>query len=183
MNRRTIVKIGGSCFQQPQLLRRITATLDEQSTRQSRIFICGGGHFAEAVRRQYAVHSLPDDVCHHLAIEAMTMQSKVFAHLSGMPLIAEPPSSGDAILDVVEWLNSHTNIEGLIPQTWEVTSDSLAAYVARYYESPLMLIKSCDLPEGGLNVTRLAQLGIVDAHFPVACVSLKSVKLVKLKDG
>jgi aspartokinase-like uncharacterized kinase len=53
-----------------------------------------------------------------------------------------------------------------IPESWEVTSDSLAAWLARCLGAErLVLVKSCPLPEGEMDMAVLSRTGIVDAAF------------------
>lgn len=52
-----------------------------------------------------------------------------------------------------------------VPHTWELTSDSIAAYAAAFGQGKLVLLKSTDIPSG-ISWQEAAALGWVDAHFP-----------------
>ena len=57
-------------------------------------------------------------------------------------------------------------LEPGIEPSWDVTSDSLALWLARHLSSPrLLLVKSADLPPGPTNPEALAGAGILDAAF------------------
>jgi aspartokinase-like uncharacterized kinase len=54
-----------------------------------------------------------------------------------------------------------------IAESWDVTSDSLAAWLARRLDADkLILVKSCPVPEGEPSPEELRRLEIVDAAFP-----------------
>jgi 5-(aminomethyl)-3-furanmethanol phosphate kinase len=54
-----------------------------------------------------------------------------------------------------------------ISESWDVTSDSLAAWLAwRIGATHLVLVKSAPAPDPSLSPERLAALGLVDAAFP-----------------
>ncbi len=54
-----------------------------------------------------------------------------------------------------------------IPETWEVTSDSLAAWLAcELHAARLLLVKSAEPPPGPVGVDELARQGLVDPAFP-----------------
>jgi hypothetical protein len=51
-----------------------------------------------------------------------------------------------------------------LPASWDVTSDSIAAWTARQWEADrIILAKSCDAPE--TNLSALCQLGMIDRAF------------------
>src|SRR5258708_37065956 len=54
-----------------------------------------------------------------------------------------------------------------IPASWDVTSDSLAAWLAGVLGARrLLLIKRADSADGRITATELAQSGLVDKAFP-----------------
>jgi aspartokinase-like uncharacterized kinase len=53
-----------------------------------------------------------------------------------------------------------------IPQSWDVTSDSLAAWLAgKIGAERLLLVKQVEPPEGTVRAADLAERGIVDTAF------------------
>jgi hypothetical protein len=66
------------------------------------------------------------------------------------------------------WLPSQmVEADPAIAESWDVTSDSLAAWLAwRVGATRLVLVKSAPAPEPPLSPERLAALGLVDAAFP-----------------
>ena len=65
------------------------------------------------------------------------------------------------------WLPVQTLAAEDLPPSWDVTSDSLAAWLARRLAAErLVLVKSCPLPEGKMDMAELSRKGIVDVAFP-----------------
>jgi aspartokinase-like uncharacterized kinase len=59
-----------------------------------------------------------------------------------------------------------------IPESWSVTSDSLAAWLARALgASALWLVKACPVPVQ--DPERLAGMGVVDPIFPRFCAEAR----------
>jgi len=54
-----------------------------------------------------------------------------------------------------------------IAESWDVTSDSLALWLARQLRARgLLLVKSARLPKGPQSAAELSRRGIIDAAFP-----------------
>jgi hypothetical protein len=70
-----------------------------------------------------------------------------------------------------------------LPQSWDVTSDSIAARIADLLGSEeFVLFKSC-LPESQIaTLEEAAAAGFVDRCFPTFAASLPLVRLVNLRD-
>ena len=73
--------------------------------------------------------------------------------------------------------------DGLLPQSWDVTSDTLAACVAMDLGAEeLVLLKSADWGDGR-NWIEAAKRGLVDAAFPRVVMYLTRVTWVNLRSG
>ena len=81
---------------------------------------------------------------------------------------ADCPAPQNFILQTKNWLieaDKDPDVRPRLPQSWEVTSDSIAAWAAiQLHAIELVLLKSCDIPN--VTIAELAGLGIVDAHLP-----------------
>ena len=84
------------------------------------------------------------------------------------------------ILQTKSWLiaaDHDSELRRRLPYSWDVTSDSIAAWVAiKLRATQLVLLKSCGIPR--VSVTELAGLGIVDAYLPTLNPSLKISRFV-----
>jgi aspartokinase-like uncharacterized kinase len=67
-----------------------------------------------------------------------------------------------------------------LPASWDVTSDSIAAWIARQLGgAALVLLKSAEAPSRVLAT--LAGAGYVDAYFPIAAHGLSQIEFVDVR--
>lgn len=145
-----VVKVGGSLYSHPKLGHGLQAWL--QSLNEPVLLVPGGGPFADAVRQLNRIHGLAETASHWLAIRAMDQAGEFLKSLG----IDSP------ILDTYDFCRTNT----ALPESWHVTSDSIAALTAKVYcASRLVLLKSIDIP-ADIPWTEAAARGWVDAHFP-----------------
>lgn len=183
----TVVKVGGSLLDWPELPRALSAWLACQPSGSS-LLICGGGNLCEAVRQADQIHALDESFSHDLCLECLAVTAKLLAQLTGLPLITwrepdQPPAwSGAAVFACQPFLRAVEPIAPgeRLPRSWSATTDSIAARLAELLAAPLVLLKSCPAPRGSL--AELAAAGFVDAHFPHAARQLASVTFVNLRD-
>ena len=162
-----VVKIGGSLIGD----RRLVHWLDMlASTGTGRVVIVpGGGPFAHFVRASQEKFGFDDRTAHNIAVLAM---AQFGALLHGACNALVPADTSSAIVSTLEakrvalWMP----LEALrwMPDPlahWDVTSDSLAAWLAnRLPTTRLVLVKACDVPTGR-TASQYAALGIVDGGF------------------
>ncbi len=134
------------------------------------VVVPGGGPFADQVRLTQQSMGFSDSAAHAMAILAMEQ----FAHvvLDGRPRLAGARTADEmmqalAAGHIPVWLPSALALaDSSIPPSWEVTSDSLAAWLAgRLRARALVLIKQSSDFSGRDTVESLMQRGIVDAAF------------------
>lgn len=99
------------------------------------LIVPGGGAFADEVRAR----NPDDDTAHWQAISAMNRYG-VFLSTFGYPCSAEAvlPASGLTILLPEQVMKDADPV----PHSWDVTSDSIALWIAGQLHAPLLLIKS-----------------------------------------
>jgi 5-(aminomethyl)-3-furanmethanol phosphate kinase len=128
--RALVVKIGGGLLRDEGLdgLRRACADVIELSRRHPVLVVPGGGPFADAVRAVDAQVGLPDEVAHALALRAMDQLGVLLAAL----LPAVEPLAHLAVPRSLGLLTAATAFADRagIPESWAVTSDSLAVLAA-----------------------------------------------------
>jgi (4-(4-[2-(gamma-L-glutamylamino)ethyl]phenoxymethyl)furan-2-yl)methanamine synthase len=129
-----VVKLGGGVLAHA---RNFSATLAEIAAagKECRLLVVpGGGPFAEAVREVERHVGVGDDAAHWMAVLAMDQYAHlVAAQLPDGVLVSDPHEIAAAldagkvpILAVSRWLREADPL----PHTWDVTSDSIAAWVA-----------------------------------------------------
>jgi len=144
-----VVKVGGSLFDHPQLGPGLRAYLDSLAPTPV-LLVPGGGDVVEAIRRLDAIHALGEEVSHRLALSGMELTGEFLKRLIGDNLRITIPR-----FDQCD-----------VPHSWDVTSDSIAARIARDHRAErLVLLKSVDVPVGTRWETAVA-LGWVDPYFP-----------------
>jgi aspartokinase-like uncharacterized kinase len=169
-----IVKLGGSLAAAGTLRTWLDVVTREGGGRA--IIVPGGGDFAQAVRGAQRRLGFSDRTAHRMALLAMEQYALLLMELApslrpcaGEAQIAAALAAGGSAL----WLPSAmVAADPAIAESWDVTSDSLAAWLAhRIRATRLILVKSAPAPEPPLSPERLAALGFVDAAFPAYAAS------------
>ena len=135
------------------------------------VIVPGGGPFADAVRDAQELWGFDDSTAHGMALLAMEQYGLMLCGLCPALVPARSQAEIYAVLrnaGVVVWLPAAMTHNGDdIPARWDVTSDSLSAWLARRMSAErLVLVKACDIPAQRFNADELARLGVVDATFP-----------------
>lgn len=133
MTVRTLVKVGGSLYHQPEL-RGLGAAWAALGAKYPLLFLPGGGPFANGVRVAGERFALSDDAAHWMAILAMDQYAYLLADLvPGAALVndlagaAVAAGRGQVAILAPSALLRRADP---LPHSWEVTSDSLAAWLA-----------------------------------------------------
>jgi dihydroneopterin aldolase len=161
-----VAKIGGSLHESPNLARWIEA-LRRWPHRLT--LVAGGGPFADAVRAAQPKLRYDDETAHAMAVLAMEQYALALAGLFELSLAATPDDIAQAHArgHVALWRPSTMVAAAAdIAPGWDVTSDSLAAWLARRCgAAALLMIKSVD-PGADSALHDLVSAGVVDPAFP-----------------
>lgn len=181
----TVLKLGGSLLDLADLPVRLRAVLTKLGSDQS-LLICGGGDAADVVRRWHETHSLDEERSHWLAMESIRLNQRLLLTLMPeLELVSNRAAADSAwsrgrvpLLDLMSFISieeSHAERGAALPHTWDVTSDSLAAWVAiRWHANRFVLLKSAELPPFK-SLTQLANSELIDRHFPKLAAELPPV--------
>jgi aspartokinase-like uncharacterized kinase len=177
-----VVKVGGSLMRETSL-RPLLETLSVLGETHGLVVVPGGGAGADAAREMDRRHAPGDTAAHWMAVLAMDQHAHLLAGLmssgdrvEGAGGVRRAIGAGRvAILAPYSWLHDADPL----PHRWDVTSDSIAAWVAAEFHSPrLILLKAVDgatdevgnvLAEASPAV--LSSAGIVDGYFGEALAS------------
>lgn len=163
----TIVKLGGShAFS----CRSAEAVDLIANAHVPAVIVPGGGPFADAVREAQPRIGFGDAAAHRMALLAMCQYGEALASLN--PRLAP----ANTIADIREALACDTVpiwmpwplADGLdaVPASWDITSDSLAAWLAAHLDAArLILVKSAEPQTAHASAESLACDGIVDPAF------------------
>jgi aspartokinase-like uncharacterized kinase len=163
-----IVKLGGSLATSP-LLRQWLGIIATQGAGKV-VLVPGGGPFADAVRQAQDKAGFEERVAHRMALLAMEQFGLMLCGLqSGLVPAGSSASVRSALArgEVPVWMPSTMVLSDLsIPETWNVTSDSLSAWLAsRLDASMLVLVKSVRVEEPQPTVEEMTARGWVDSGF------------------
>jgi aspartokinase-like uncharacterized kinase len=177
-----VLKIGGS-LGRGQRLEGLCREIGRLGAGHSLLVVPGGGEFADKVREAYRTFNLGETAAHSMALLAMDQFGHLLHDLIDNSSLHTEIGSAVGALEaggVAVLLPSIQVLrDSVLPHTWEVTSDSVAAWVAR--ESgcrKLVLLKDVDglfppgeFPDSGpdcigeMTVGRLKEhSGGVDQH-------------------
>jgi aspartokinase-like uncharacterized kinase len=179
----TVVKLGGGLGRGAGdgALRALCAALGELGERHPLLVVPGGAWFADAVRDADRRFGVPATTSHHMAVLGMEQFAWLLSEL--IPGAERSAEARAAAGRTTVLLPAALPLDEL-PASWQVTSDSIAAWVAgRAGAGRLVLVKEVDglfadwpprgEPLARLTVAELAALrpGGVDAYLPTALES------------
>jgi aspartokinase-like uncharacterized kinase len=186
-----VYKLGGSLLDLSDLaerLRRVWRLNPDSHV----LLVVGGGDAVEAVRRWDDVFHLGDAAAHWLAIDALDLSASLLERL--VPELRLVRSLGQmraahgegrpALLCVkcfVKWLETQPDA---LPHSWDVTSDSIAAAVARAWRAEeLVLLKSRELTDAASEdmMRGLVSAGAVDPYFARAAKGVEQIRWINLR--
>lgn len=163
-----VVKLGGSVLRSAEL----QSWLDAIAQGAGRIVVVpGGGALANEVRSSQTSLGFGDAAAHRMALLAMDQLAWAVAGLrSGFEVCDTEAALRDALArgQVAVWAPyALVSNRSDIPQSWTVTSDSLALWLAgRLQASACYVIKSIPRKVSSMGADQLARDEIVDQAFP-----------------
>ena len=168
---RDVVKVGGSLARRPERLREVMQTLAGLTPLP--LVVPGGGALADAVRALHARGGLSEETAHRMALLALDAMALWMADLAEEPaarvvhdqeeIRAAVASASLPVLAPSAWLARDESL----PASWQVTSDSIAAWAAgRLGAQRLVLVKSFAVTTGEVTLDELVDA--VDDTFATA---------------
>jgi aspartokinase-like uncharacterized kinase len=162
----TVAKLGGSHALSPLLgawLRMIGGAFGRV------VVVPGGGPFADAVRIAQPAMGFDDETAHDMALMAMAQYARA---LTGLAVGFVYADTLDVVRDVIArgeipvwspWpmLRWHPDI----PRSWEVTSDSLAVWLAAALGARYLVLIKHRQPPADRSPSAMVEDGLVDPAF------------------
>jgi aspartokinase-like uncharacterized kinase len=156
-----VVKVGGGVLADPVAFERVLEVLSRELPGRRALVVPGGGPFADAVRALDGHLPLHDAEAHWMAIQGMDQYAQLLAsRLSGTlvttrdEIRAVQNAGRIVVLAPYRWLR---DVDPL-PHSWNVTSDSIAAWVAGALGArQLVLVKPAGARGEGLVDERFAE--------------------------
>ena len=143
-----VLKVGGSLDRHaglPALCRGIGQLAEHYRL----LIVPGGGIFADQVREMYRRYSLDEATAHRMALLAMDQYGYLLNRLiADSILINDLPSVGQTAVTgraMILLPSAPVNSDDTLPHSWEVTSDSIAAWITHQAHCRrLVLLKDVD---------------------------------------
>ena len=181
-----VIKVGGSLLNWSELPTRLGEFLKNKVTERL-VLVVGGGALVEAIRELDSTHHLGETRSHALAMHALDVTAHLLASLiEGLAVVdcsdqvASTWSAGRVpvfaprrFLGCVDACSDNP-----LPETWETTSDSIAARIALHLGASSVILLKSRSPGTLRSVNELASAGLVDPRFPEASEGLEIVNLV-----
>ncbi|WP_395665454.1 uridylate kinase [Methylocella sp.] len=166
-----VAKIGGSLAAAPAREPWLDAlAMAPACPGRGLVIVPGGGPFADAVRRAQEPLGFDDATAHRLALLAMHQYALVLR--AAWPRLKPAASRAEIFATLASgripvWLpHAMASSDPTVEASWEMTSDSLSAWLARALGArDLLLVKSCGVAAGA-SLADLAAAGVVDPLFP-----------------
>jgi aspartokinase-like uncharacterized kinase len=168
-----VVKVGGGLLAHGSAFDRVAAALTAAARERRVLVVPGGGPFADAVRTVERGVKLSDAAAHWMAILAMDQYAHLLAdRIASAVLVTDRDGIADAteagraaVTAPFQWLRESDPL----PHSWDVTSDSIAAWIAGELGAPrIVLVK----PPGAVGED------LVDAYFPRVLPADVAVEIV-----
>lgn len=177
-----VYKVGGNLFEWPELFPRLETLL--RSEPGWPLLVSGGGAAADVIREWDRVHGLSDERAHRLAVKSLRLGEAFLTDgLPGAVLVCGredaasawaaghlPILCADRFLDVEE-----SSAAVPLPHSWDVTSDSIAAWVAARWPADLVLLKSTT-PDAAAG-------SFVDPYFAKIAGRVRRAEWIDLRTG
>jgi aspartokinase-like uncharacterized kinase len=144
-----VVKVGGSLAAYPEKLKALCAKLSEVSKKHKLIVVPGGGEFADTVRAIDKRFNLSPAVSHRMAILGMDQYGFLLSHLLPDSCVVNRLEKVQETLDLGKlpvFLPSNFLLnKDPLENSWDVTSDSIAVYIAgQLHASRVLLVTDVD---------------------------------------
>lgn len=165
-----IVKLGGSLAETADLQSWLGVLACFGGGRV--IIVPGGGPFADQVRRSQDQWTFNDRTAHRMALLAMDQYGLMMTGIRGDLKAAASTEALERVLSqagVAVWLPSAMIVDNpSIPESWDLTSDSLAAWLANALNAKMLfLVKPLQPAESVITAAKMSSRGWVDPMFPV----------------
>jgi (4-(4-[2-(gamma-L-glutamylamino)ethyl]phenoxymethyl)furan-2-yl)methanamine synthase len=173
----TVLKLGGSVLAHPQHFESTLKTIEEIARGGGVLVVPGGGLFADAVREADRRFRPGDSAAHWMAVLAMDQHAHLIAARLPRGIVVTAAREAVAAIEAgfipvlapYQWLRDADPL----PHSWEVTSDSIAAWVAGVLGATrLVLVKPPGATGGNL----------VDAYFSRALPASVTAEVVAASD-
>jgi len=163
-----IVKLGGSLSQSDALVKCLNS-LEQNYQGRAVVIVPGGGAFADQVRMAQQRWQFDDNTAHRMAILAMQQMALLIKGLKDDFFIARSVTDIRKQLHrqkIVIWSPDIVELDNAdIEASWDITSDSLAAWLAKVISATELILVKSAIIDASLSLQQLTKQDIVDKGF------------------
>ncbi|MCD4807296.1 MAG: amino acid kinase [Methanococcoides sp.] len=139
---KVVLKLGGSLIDRSaELIEAISDHFAGTEGDMQVIIVPGGGIFADNIRRISEEYSLTEKASHWMAIAAMEQYAHLLEDITGIPTIEDTSNVNEKVSILLPYRLLKDTDE--LPYSWDVTSDTIAAWVAQRMNA--RLVKATDV--------------------------------------
>ncbi|NAS88820.1 amino acid kinase [ANME-1 cluster archaeon AG-394-G21] len=172
-----IIKLGGSLQEKGREIIRFLSDYAETKAH-TFVIIPGGGHFVKRIKGLSEQEVISDDAAHWMAVLGMHQYGFYLADGSGIEIVESIEELRNVVHIGVLLPYTLLKADDSLPHTWNVTSDTIAAFVAnKVGETSFIKLTDVDglMDDKGLLVRQIhakamiknARTGCVDAELPL----------------
>jgi len=163
-----VVKLGGSLSQSDALIKCLNS-VEQRYAGCTVVIVPGGGAFTDQVRKAQQHWQFNDEIAHRMAILAMQQMALLFKGLKDEFSIAHSVTEIRKQLlpqKTVIWSPDIVELDNAaIQASWDITSDSLAAWLANTLSATELILVKSALIDNNQCLQQLAEYNIIDQGF------------------
>jgi aspartokinase-like uncharacterized kinase len=144
-----VIKIGGSLAEDPAALRALCNRLGEIAKKYRIAVVPGGGKFADVIREFDRRYTVSPDISHRMAVLGMDqfglLLSQIIPNSCAVYLLNDAKQLSETRVVPIFLPSRLMFQEDPLEHSWDVTSDSIAAYIAnRLHANKVILATDVD---------------------------------------
>jgi len=161
-----VIKLGGSLMAANTLLDCLNR-IEQQYQGQAVVIVAGGGAFAEQVRIAQKIWQFDDYTAHAMAILAMQQTAWLVKGLKAdFELVHSVHAIQQRLPKMMIWLPNLNELNHAgVPATWDISSDSLAAWLANTLLADELIVLKSAVIDATLSLQQLSEQGVIDKAF------------------
>jgi hypothetical protein len=145
--------------------------------------IVGGGQPVQKIKD--VAHTIDSAKSHWAAIQQMDRHAISLSQTSQhWSFFDSPDSLHESFATTLNFIGMEAwlrNTTVCLPESWDVTSDSIAVVLARYLNAKELTLLKSTLPPRDKSLTQLIDMGFVDRYFETALTSAENIQLSPLE--
>jgi len=161
-----VIKLGGSLMAANTLLDCLNR-IEQQYQGQAVVIVAGGGAFAEQVRIAQQIWQFDDYTAHAMALLAMQQTAWLVKGLKAdFELVHSVHTIQQRPPKMMIWLPNLNELNHAgVPATWDISSDSLAAWLANTLLADELIVLKSAVIDATLSLQQLSEQGVIDKAF------------------